>query len=144
MCLYTRQIMPIKARRDITCFKVVLALRSQDNVFLSPFHHMRMTIGEICDAVGQLMPRPICYQKLYCIADGYIHVFTDENQATEYCKKISTRCANFDCYVMECIIPKGTLYFVSAFRDYEGCTRSVLPIGLLAGYKQGCRKRRKK
>ena len=148
MCLYTRQIMPIKARRDITCFKVVMCLKSQNNLFFTPFQHMRITIGEICCAVGPLMPRQIRFSaypaSVYCIEDGYIHAFTNEQEAREYCKMVSKRCANLIFCVMECTIPKDTLYFVSAHRDYEICARNILPTALLGRYQNGCRKSRDK
>lgn len=146
MCLYTRQIMPIKARRDITCFKIVLALRRPDDFFITPFMHMHVTIGEICCAVGPLLPKPVRFlsisrptgvPSLYCVEDGYIHVFTNEEQARGYCKLTSVRCTNFQCYVVKCTIPKDTLYFVSAHRDYEICARNIMPMELVAGYLHG-------
>ena len=138
--------MPIKARRDITCFKVVLALKSQDDFYLTPFQHMPMRIGEICCAVGPLLPKPTSFtslerqaglSKLYYVASGYIHAFTDEMKAMEYCKVVSGRCANFDFCVIKCIIPKDALYFVSTLNEYEICARNILPTALLAKYRKG-------
>ena len=146
MCLHTKQIMPLKARRDITCFKIVLSLKSQDNFYYTPFQHMRMTIGEICCAVGPLLPKPVRFlsisrpigvSSLYCVEDGYIHAFTNQEEAKIYCRVVSKRCTNFQCYVVKCTIPKDTLYFVSARRDYEICARNIMPMELIAGYLHG-------
>ena len=136
MCLYTRQILPIRAKKDITCYK---ALRPVS------FYNADSTIGHAArfetpftktpvNVPGTLIPgrcflRFPLYQnsysrhfyfghlRTYTVDKGFIHAYTGQRKAAES--------LGFPFVVAECTIPKGTLYFISHDKE-EICAKQLI------------------
>lgn len=120
MCLFTKQICPLRARRDIVCYKCFL-LRGR--VLVSPYRGMkaylgstmkayplRKNFGEQCTCIDNLTYR----QR---ISEGFIHAFVDKPKKSPF-------------IVVKCIIPKGTLYYKSTnnitYLHKEICAKTII------------------
>lgn len=133
MCLYTKQILPIRAKKDITCYK---ALRPV------PLYNADSTIGHTARFETPVMKTPVnvpgtlipdrcflrfplyrnkfdAFFRIYNIIDkGFIHAYTSQGEAEKY--------MSFPFVVIaECTIPKGTLYFIS-YNKTEICARYMI------------------
>lgn len=112
MCLYTKQICPIKARKDIVCYKYVLkADSSYGSEYVTPIMDMPIDIGKTYKAMGK-EKRTGCKKpyELSSITEGYIHCFASKVKETVVEK---TKKREAIGHIIECIIPKGTLYYIS-------------------------------
>lgn len=117
MCLYTKQICPIKARKDIVCYKYVLnADSSYGSKYITPIMDMPIDIGKTYKAgciqkygptVGKRCIKPY---ELFSIAEGYIHCYAFKVKETVVEK---TKKREAIGHIIECIIQKGTLYYIS-------------------------------
>lgn len=150
MCLFTKQIMPIKARKEIVVYKVVKIMRYNTVPFIhtisdvptinyfTPCMLENVHIGKLLEASGSLISRTIKnafktkmlkLQYYNEITDGYIHCFTTKASALAWIQKsaimirFDTR-KPYDWAILECIISPKTLYY----KSYDGkqiCARSV-------------------
>lgn len=142
MCLYTKQILPIRARKDITCYKAVIVLKRHDvKLFTSPFYWGHLCLGEPYVAVPKerLFSRQfsqILYDGIRRVEEGYIHCYIDYELAKECCASRSTAYGRPTTCILECIIPKGTLYFKSD-DGLEVCAKEILPQDWLMTYERG-------
>ena len=129
MCLYTRQILPIRAKKDITCYKALrpVSLHNADSTighaarFETPFTNTPVNVP------GTLIPGR-CFLEFplfryngkrytYNINKGFIHAYTGEWEAK---KRLG-----FLFVIARCTIPKGTLYFIS-YDKTEICARRMI------------------
>lgn len=131
MCLYTRQILPIRAKKDITCYKTLRPV---------PLYNADSTIGPAARFETPFMNTPVnvpgtlipgrCFLKfplyrnrdnklyMYNIDKGFIHAYTRQGEAE--------KCISFPFVVIaECTIPKGTLYFISYDKE-EICAKQLI------------------
>jgi hypothetical protein len=143
MCLYTKQILPIRARKDITCYKVVVV--SQHNgvkLFRSPYYGVRLYLGEpyVALPINRRLPllfrRQIIFNGIHMVEEGYSHCYTDYEFAKDRCAFISNEYGSPTTCILECIIPKGTLYFKSDDK-IEICAKEILPQDWLMTYERG-------
>ncbi len=130
MCLYTKQICPLRARKDIVCykrFKLLYGL-SLFNLMITPVRSMMVRIPK--DEPTVMIAYPNSIEKLrtidttrdrdnvrFRIYGGMIHAFTN----LEICNKGSLPIAIF-----KCIIPKGTLYYKGTNDDI--CAKKMLVV----------------
>ena len=127
MCLYSKQILPRRATKDIICYKVLCCTGS---CFRTPYYDMRMDINKEYEAKGPKIAKAFIknnYQKYFAIVEkGYIHCFTQENAARDmWFYDVRKR------VIMKCIIPKGTLYYKSK-NGLEICARKIKTLERIA------------
>ena len=134
MCLFTRQICPIKARKDIVCYKLLSVIPNTINVsfdrylgiteytkrtgkrpkYLTPYQaYLVEDIPTKLETHDKTDLRKIKYDELHCeIRGGMFHAFTKRILWT------------LDRVVVKCIIPKGTLYFKGINNDI--CAKTLI------------------
>lgn len=121
MCLYSRQILPRRATKDIVCYKVMykeIEIESREISYVSPsqgfvvpaasfgkkykamgnyknYQH-KMVVDNIVDAVHGKWHRETL------VTEGYFHAYKSDKDAIYF------RCRG--C-VIKCRIPKGALYW---------------------------------
>lgn len=113
MCLVTKQICPLRAKRDITVYKILkYNLLGSLNLY-TPYTATRVKVGETMDDSNE----EIHFSVRSCgnaISKGMIHSYTDEL----YARIVMT--ARWDLIyrgvIAECTIPKGTLYYISTHK----------------------------
>ena len=118
MCLYSKELEPYIADRDITCYKVVSV---RGGKYYTPFVGRRIfkrhIIGrDLYCAHGKSVAEnssDIWYfansPQFFLVRKGFIHTYGRADVA------FSKMCLNREVY--ECIIPKGSEYY----KDYETC-----------------------
>lgn len=142
MCLYTKQILPIRARKDITCYKaVVVSQRHCIKLFTGPYFCVHLYLGEpyVASPSKKLFStrfNQILFDGTRRVEEGYIHCYIDYEYAKERCASISNNYGNPATCILECIIPKGTLYFKSG-DGLEVCAKEILPQDWLMTYERG-------
>ena len=127
MCLYTKQICPLRARKDIVCYKKFHVW----NFFLKTYYKLQK-ITKPKENHPTLMDdtnTPLVIYKLHDLSDvvryqifgGMIHAYKTK---PEYI------CTNAFTYPRigwyKCIIPKGTLYYVGTNNDI--CAKQMLVV----------------
>ena len=131
MCLFTKQLLPRRAKKPIVVYKVVYEERK--NVFHTPFKHEPIEAYGHMQASGPLTgtPRYASDMTYYIttVGNGYIHAYRDLRDAEDWCR-FYNRCSNkwYNYKVMECIIEPGTLYYKN---NTEICARSITTKGVV-------------
>lgn len=107
MCLAKLSMMPRIAKRDIVVYKIA---EYEYGTLFSPFQYNVVKIGKTQEAEG-LNKRELFLSlfKTY-IDEGYIHAYRHLNTARRYAYVYTS--THVKMKVIECIIPKGTLYFI--------------------------------
>lgn len=101
MCLYTDQLSPKITNKDITVFKYI---HIDDGMFVSPHKgYQYKSLGKVNETVLQTEPEEIWHES-GCVDYGF-HSFKYLDDAIE----ISNTIGSYS--VIECIIPKGSLYY---------------------------------
>lgn len=119
MCLFTQDIYPSIAEEDIICYKVIkfagkhpltpyMSLEIEDDVLLGK----KLFCGGLRKHVEFDE-----WHSVNCIGEGYIHTFSTLESAKfclfhEVIPFIHNSNPIFDFFIYECIIPKGTEYFI--------------------------------
>lgn len=131
MCLYTKQICPLRARKDIVCYKGFELAYT-----INGFRTMRTAVRGILVNVPKIDEPTVmvaypenCIEKLrtidtirdrdnakFRIYGGMIHAYTK----LEYCK------SPWPLAIFKCIIPKGTLYYKGTLGDI--CAKKMLVV----------------
>lgn len=125
MCLYTNQICPLRAHKDIVCYK-----RFEILYALSLFNVMRTSvIGTIVripiDEPTVMVAHPNWIERVrntleggakFRIYGGMIHAYTK----LEYSK------GPWPVAIFKCVIPKGTLYYKGTSGDI--CAKKMLVV----------------
>lgn len=130
MCLYTKQICPLRARKDIVCYKrfELLSALKIFNVMKTPVQGTIVHIPKTGEPTV-MVACPDCIEKLrtidpirdrdnarFRIYGGMIHAFTK----LEYCS------SPWPLAIFKCIIPKGTLYYKGTLGDI--CAKKMLVV----------------
>ena len=124
MCLFTKQICPLRARKDIVCYKEVV---HNGHLFITPFQNY---------VIKDDLPRKIqiCSQKeieavklpsteypaKYRVFGGMFHAYAKLGRAL-----VSLMTAKPHSVIIKCIIPKGTLYYKSVYGG-DICARTLI------------------
>lgn len=128
MCLRTKQICPLRARRDIVCYKIFRQGNRHDFIYTLYVHQyvLKPTEGNptLMDDTNKPLSILPVRNSLHGRAanrqiwGGMIHAFRTEAVARDYLiYSINRR-------VYKCIIPKGTLYYVGIQDDI--CAKRML------------------
>lgn len=105
MCLYTKQICPIRARRDIEVYKVLL-YDWVTNKITTPFIHFPV-LTKTMDVSEESIERGMCFVRT--ITKGMIHSYS-------FCPTLVGYSPG--SIVVRAIIPKGALYYKGLDGDY--------------------------
>lgn len=131
MCLYTKQICPLRARKDIVCYKrfELLFALSLFNVMKTPVKGTMVHIPKAGEPTVMVAYPENCIEKLrtidtirdrdnakFRIYGGMIHAYTK----IEYCE------SPWPLAIFKCIIPKGTLYYKGTSGDI--CAKKMLVV----------------
>lgn len=106
MCLYSKQILPRRATKDIVCYKRMIEVTP--TIYLTPYHQFRVyreNFNHVLHPKGK--PTTLYHNGWHTvIRGGYFHAYTNYKYAIQmlYDGEI----------IMKCIIPKGALYWKSA------------------------------
>lgn len=131
MCLKTKMIAPIRARKDIMCYKVmvednkyplVVNIPHNPKVLVTPYIRYEMEVGKQYNIksttnIYKNRIRIDCWGRRY-IDKGFFHVYTSLKEATENAYHLHSA-------IIQCIIPKGTLYYKSE-DGLTMCAKSII------------------
>lgn len=126
MCLETRQICPLKAKKDIVCYKLFLSHDSLDSMKTLYMDYYVKKPTEGCPTVMDDTNVPLRISQygylhpLHRISSGMIHAYQTEIRA------LANRFHTFKRHTYKCIIPKGTLYYIGI--DGDICAKKMLVI----------------
>lgn len=122
MCLITKQILPIRARKDIVVYKVLEVHRSHvyGKTFRTPYRWTPVTLHTTLYARGNVYKKriPSLESLKYEVGRGYIHCYTSMRALRKY------NIYGGSTTAVKCIIRKGTLYYKS-YDDIEICATQV-------------------
>lgn len=114
MCLYTKQICPLRARKDIVCYKVFSPSFDEFHI-MTPYTHMHI-LRPTKDNPTLMDDTDVdinnCGLKIKFIDRGMIHAYTSQRSVFAYRLRY------------KCIIPKGTLYYKGINGDI--CAKKML------------------
>lgn len=117
MCLYTKQILPIRARRDITVYKELIKCSKG---YITPYIGVPVALHSIVNAAQKDVFLPKRAHKIflkYKIEEEFIHCYTDRESAISQLFVSSS-------VIVKCTIKKGTLYYRSCIH-HEICAKSI-------------------
>lgn len=128
MCLYTNQILPIRARKDIICYKVLRPVLSYNTGFIigktvkfeTPVTKTPVNVPGTLIAGRCFLHFPLYRNTLgalYSIDKGFIHTYTSIY--------VAERSFGRPFAIARCTIPKGTLYFIS-YDKVEICAERII------------------
>jgi hypothetical protein len=127
MCLLTRQLLPRRAKKPITVYKVVYKVH---NHYFTPFKHVQIKLKDRIIADGPLKGCPRLNANseysINTVGEGYIHAYKDFKDAKEWCRFVNLS-KTYKFKVIVCIIEPGTLYYAN---DSEICARSLTTKGV--------------
>lgn len=110
MCLITTQKEPMVAEKDITCYKALIKLSYDDDGYITPFQGYPV-LNDIVNHKGLMKPSKLSKiekDSYYTyVGEGYIHTYANAVEAATF--------SHSSCEIFECIIPKGTEYYVDSF-----------------------------
>lgn len=114
MCLLTRQIMPIKARKPIVVYKVLLRhYYYSNNEFITPWMREKTGLNRLLTANGEKAVVQSGIENVYAVSSGYIHCYTKIRDARFTKKYHIQNCAVYKTVITKCIIEQGTRYYKS-------------------------------
>lgn len=105
MCLYTKQICPIRARRDIEVYKV-LRYDSVTDKIITPYTHFPV-LTKTMDVSEESIRRGMFF--VHIVGKGMIHSYN-------YCPALAGYSQTF--FLVKAVIPKGALYYRGLCNDY--------------------------
>lgn len=112
MCLLTKQICPIKARKPIVVYKLLWMDDAKNNSFLTPWTYTRTGLNKHLVAEGKEKDILQFFKTLRTISRGYIHCYTKIKFA-ECGKYFMPYNAVYKKVIVKCIIEPGTRYYKS-------------------------------
>lgn len=131
MCLFTRQICPIKARQDIICYKVVKRYKHRTGTekYITPCQKMGIMLYRIIKPEG---PKMIRKKQTYSVIEGgYIHCCSTIEDAKRWINRNACTFHNSKALkrptkwaIIKCVVHKGTLYYRS-FDKTELCAEEI-------------------
>ena len=115
MCLIKKSWIPRIALHNKIVYKIV---EGDGKQFRTPFMLDKIEIGKIYKAIGISLFDSLFRKQL---KSGFIHSYYDYQVAKEvyYYFRIKEKSPNykFEPYLIECIIPRFTFYYVGVFGD---------------------------
>lgn len=127
MCLYTKQICPLRARKDIVCYKKFYVWNfSIQTLFqfypiVKPKENHPTLMDDTDIPLGFYRSDHCIRGSKYKIFGGMIHAYKTKPKLVS---KLTSNCSRIGLY--KCIIPKGTLYYVGI--DNDICAKKMLVI----------------
>ena len=129
MCLFTKQLLPRRAKEPITVYKIVY---KSHFLYFTPFMHIPIKLKDCITANGPLTGRPKFDANgkyvINTVSNGYIHAYKDFENAKGWCRFFNQECSISNYKVLMCIIEPSTLYYVN---DTEICARSLTIKGVM-------------
>ena len=117
MCLYSKQILPRRATKDITVYKVVCKVT--DFLYSTPFKGFLIHESHFGKVITDNKPKYIIKRAIFkglhviIVESGYFHACqTPENAYNFYLKNLM-----FRALILKCTIPKGALYWKGILGD---------------------------
>ena len=131
MCLITKNAIPLTAKDDIVCYKV---LAKYGGAYKTPFKlmHVDDDIIEgkknlVAEGMEDIRGWTVCGLRRpsrYEINGGFIHCYTDHESAIERADFSVPKYEPFvEMFVFECIIPKGTTYYEG--NSWDICAKEI-------------------
>lgn len=127
MCLYTKQVEPKIAEKDIVCYKFY---RRYNEILISPYQGFRAPeIGITTNANLGKSYRPendnlyiYNYYDFKRVDEGF-HSFKTLEEVKH---KVNGYSNNLDLVIFKCIIPRGSSYYEGRFDIYKSyCSNSI-------------------
>lgn len=156
MCLYTKQIMPIKARKLIKVYKVITFSKNGSYAgyrtpccfmpikpwrnYTAESHHKGLLPEGKCMLYKGFPTLAFHPKNIYVniISGGFIHTFISKEKAKEYAVELAN-CRwfkrNHRWAIMECAINVGTLYYKS-YDGTEIASRSLTTLKIIQKQKK--------
>lgn len=110
MCLITVQKEPMAADEDITCYKALIKLSYDDDGYITPIQGCSVS-NDVVNHNGLMNPSETAKAEkdtyYTYVGPGYIHTYANEVDAVTFSPS--------NCDIFECIIPKGSEYYVDSF-----------------------------
>lgn len=115
MCLLTKQICPIKAKKPIVVYKVLLKerYRLSDNRFITPWMCEKTRLNRLLTASGEKVVVRSGIKDFRAVGPGYIHCYTKIEYARWARKYYIQKFMAFETVIVECIIEPSTRYYKS-------------------------------
>ena len=132
MCLFTKQLLPRRAKEPITVYKIVYKSHFQ---YFTPFMHIPIKLKDRITATGPLTgcPRFDANGKyvINTVSKGYIHAYKDFENAKSWCRFFNKNTSDYK--VLMCVIEPGTLYYENKYviNNSEICARSLTIKGVM-------------
>lgn len=123
MCLETRQICPLRARKDIVCYKLFLSNDYHDFMKTLYIDYYIKKPTEGCPTTMDDTDKPLSISRFGWtrqVRAGMIHAYKTKAAAD------NDPICRFKRHTYKCIIPKGTLYYVGVYGDI--CAKKMLVI----------------
>lgn len=142
MCLKVVSNVPLKAEKDIVCYKILVDHKDEDETdylkknptmssYTSPFFNYHIS-KQVLSGKALMRPKE-CWPASkeigdvwtlskgykYSINEGAIHVMATLEEAKEYADWISLYFRK-TCQIFKCVIPAGTQYYLG--EDTNGCS----------------------
>lgn len=136
MCLYSKQILPRRATKDIVVYKEVMYVDNLKKVYKTPFagyYILLSEFGNIKSAIGtiSILRSTIPTQKIHTkIGSGYFHchrcmpLLKGKSRYGAYSTDDGRIKYNTQWRIVECTIPKGSLYWIGV--DYDICSDKLI------------------
>ena len=119
MCLWTRQKEAKVAKKNITCYKIML---KYGKMVVSPYYASFIPAatlnGGLYSACGSEHVEVSNVRVI--VGGGFIHAYSDLNVAKEELARF-----NEWAHLYKCVIPAGTRYFRSIPEDHEICAKEI-------------------
>lgn len=115
MCLLTKQICPIRAKKPIVVYKVFLEQRYclSDNTFITPWMYEKTKLNRLLVATGKKEAVRSGIKDYRAVGPGYIHCYTNIENAKWARKYLLQHFTCFASVIVKCIIEPSTRYYKS-------------------------------
>ena len=147
MCLYTKQICPIKARKEIVCYKVVKRRKhaTGEKKYITPCMKKPLKLHElICPSPATPWDKVHVtafylgngeYKDFNEISGGWIHACNTLDDAKLWLKKNyhlfnHNRKQPFHWAIIKCVVHKGVLYYRS-YDKHTLCAKELFTIKIV-------------
>lgn len=120
MCLYSNQIAPLVADKDIVCFKILIPV---DGKFITPYRDFTFSTNVVVkdkeeEHVGEIFG-------MTEVSSGFFHTFTTKERVLEEIKTLQRKLPKgTKLKVFKTVIPKGSAYYVGQRSDM--CSKALI------------------
>jgi hypothetical protein len=122
MCLYSLQKSPLKAERDIECYKILIVLEDK---YITPYRDFIFELNKPIVEDNEKVSTEIF--GLTEIGQGFFHAFTSKDRVIEEIEILRRKCPKgTKLKVFNAIIPKDSEYYVGQRSDICGTSLMVL------------------